>query len=87
MLSIGDRHIRQANCYLKRRDSRVRSAFDLLDAQLSSNRQAELAENEEAAEAAFCGRRTSGAPETVRWAWLHAVQVKPPRLSASASPR
>lgn len=62
MLSIGDRDIRQANRYLKKRDTRVRGAFDALDAALSSNRQAEAPESNEAAEAAHAAEGLSELP-------------------------
>jgi hypothetical protein len=62
MLSIGDRDIRQANRYLKKRDTRVRGAFDALDAQLSGKEQAQGGESETAAEATVVGEGLTELP-------------------------
>jgi hypothetical protein len=59
---IGDRDIRQANRYLKKRDVRVRGAFDALDAQLSNNRQAERPETTEPTEAGLVGTELTELP-------------------------
>jgi hypothetical protein len=77
MLSIGDWDIRQANRYLKERDTMVRGAFDALDARLSNNGQADGAEAETAAEATVAGKGL---------AKLRRRDSNPGRPSTSADP-
>ena len=62
MLAIGDRDMKQALRYLKKRDRRMQSAFDELDAELSSKRQAEVGESETATEVAAMGESFTELP-------------------------
>jgi hypothetical protein len=63
MLAIGDRDIRQANRYLKKRDTRVRGAFHALDAPIVKQRAISRAGTRNGRRSDRCRRKTYGTPE------------------------